>query len=73
MKELDRLRVIEEAKKTAGQFYGKEVMGYSSFDKSTLPLLTGHYQEKTRKILFGFSIGSASPFTSLFPYQQKYI
>jgi len=38
--------VIEDAKKTAGQFYGYEVMGYSSFDKKTLPLLTGQYNEK---------------------------
>jgi hypothetical protein len=46
LKELDRLKVIEDAKKTAGQFYGYEVMGYSSFDKKTLPLLTGQFHEK---------------------------
>ncbi|KRX07490.1 hypothetical protein PPERSA_11039 [Pseudocohnilembus persalinus] len=46
VKDLDRLRTIEDAKKQAGQFYGNEVMGYSSFDKTTLPLMTGEYKER---------------------------
>jgi len=33
LKELERLKVIEDAKKSAGQFYGYEVMGYSCYDK----------------------------------------
>lgn len=44
------MKVIEDAKKTAGQFYGYEVMGYSSFDQKTLPLLTGQFNEKEGNI-----------------------
>lgn len=46
LKELERLKVIEDAKKSAGQFYGYEVMGYSCYDKKTLPLLTGQFNER---------------------------